>query len=95
MCNKNASYTSKTTQNDLLGCIKDYIQEQIVFDVKSQEVWPFYGIMADEVTDTSNWEQLGLVLCYVKNGHPEERFLEFVMCENITGEAIPAKLSVL
>lgn len=35
----------------------------------------FFGIGADEVTDTSNWEQLGLVVRYVYNGEPLERLV--------------------
>lgn len=39
---KNTSYTSKTTQNGLLDCMKDFIQQSIVEEVKSQGS-PFYG----------------------------------------------------
>ena len=38
--------------------------------------------------DCSNWEQLGIVLRYVKRNKPVERLLEFIPCENTTGEAI-------
>ena len=59
-CQKNASYTSKTSQNDLLNCIKTYIQTEIVTEIKEQAAGPFYGLVADEVTDVANWEQLGI-----------------------------------
>ena len=39
--------------------------------------------MADEVTDRSNWEQLGIVVCYRKDSVPVEKLLEYVKCENI------------
>ena len=90
-CSKAATYISKTTQNKLLNYIKEGIQLHIVTEVKSelcQNGNYFFGIMADEVKDASNWEQLGLILRYVKNGHPIERFVEFVGCADTTGEAI-------
>ena len=58
---------SKTTQNELLSCTKDYIQSQIVADISNQIGGSYYGISADKVTDCSIWEQLGIVLRYVKN----------------------------
>ena len=59
-CKKNASYISNTCQNDLLICIKEYIQSAIISQIKQQDFGPLYGLQADEVTDTSNWEQLGI-----------------------------------
>ena len=53
-CARNATYISKTTQNELLSCIKDYIQSQIVADINNQVGGPYYGISADEVTDCSS-----------------------------------------
>lgn len=85
---RNASYVSKSSQNELLLCIKQFIQGKIVDEVKSQSFGPFYGFQCDEVTDASNWEQLGIVLRYTTNGKPIERLLEFVECEEISGEAL-------
>ena len=87
-CQRTATYISKTTQNDLLDCIKDFIQGEIVNEVKQQEIGPYYGLMADEVTDSANWEQLGIVVRYVKDNKPIERLLEYVKCDNIRGETI-------
>ncbi|XP_072172497.1 52 kDa repressor of the inhibitor of the protein kinase-like [Diadema setosum] len=85
---KNALYTSKTCQNDLLLCLKDYVQQIIVSEVKAQPIGALYTIEADEVTDVSNWEQLALVIRYLKGQKPVERLLEYVACDSITGEAI-------
>ena len=83
---------SKTTQNALLHCIWEIIQHKIVKDVQQQCDYTksFYGIQADEVTDVSNWEQLGIILRYVSDGEPVERLIEFIVkvfhvkvCENI------------
>ena len=87
-CSKNDSYISKTTQNELLQCIKEYIQDVIISEIRSQKIGPKFAIQADEVTDISNSEQLGLVVRYVKNGKPIERLIEYIECESITGEAL-------
>jgi hypothetical protein len=58
-CVKNAMYSSKTAQNDLLECIKVFLQQKIVTRVKNQEHIYAFGIQADEVIDVSNCEQLG------------------------------------
>jgi hypothetical protein len=88
-CNKNASYISKTSQNELLDCVKEFIQREIIQDVKQ---FSFYGIEADEVTDIANWEQLGLVLRYLKDDKAQERLIEFIGCDKITGKAICDKI---
>ena len=57
-------------------------------EIKQQEIGALYGLQADEVSDVSNWEQLGIVVRYLKDDQPVERFVEFVACENTTGEDI-------
>ena len=64
------------------------MQDVIVNEISSQEIGSKYSIQADEVTDISNSEQLGLVLQYVKNGKPIERLIEYIECESITGVAL-------
>ena len=78
-CAGNAIYLSKTTQNDLLSCIQDFIQSEIVNDIENQTEEPPFGISADEVTDVSNWKQLGIVVRYVRNCQVIEKRLEFVV----------------
>ena len=72
---KNATYTSNTTQNDLLLCMKQFIQSFILEEVKSQTIGPYYGSQRDEVIAGSNWKQLGLILHYIKEKKPVERLL--------------------
>ena len=50
-CDRNASYISKTTQNELLDCKKEYIQDVIIDGVKEQSIGPKPSIKADEVKD--------------------------------------------
>ena len=56
---KNALYMSKTMQNELVAVVGDHIRKDIVSEVK---VAKYYSVIADEVTDTSNNEELSLVL---------------------------------
>lgn len=91
-CPKTATYISKTTQNDLLQCIADFVQGKIVEEVKGQAAGSYYAVIADKVTDCSNWEQLGIVLRYVKDNAPVERLLEYVKCDGITGEEIAEEI---
>ena len=67
---RNANYLSKTTQNNLLLCIKEYIQYEIVIEIKNEPEGPFYSLSADAVTDVSNWEQLGVTVRYTKDCSP-------------------------
>ena len=48
-------YHKKTTQNDIILCIKESIKSFILEGVKSQTISPCYGIQCDEVSDSSNW----------------------------------------
>ena len=67
---------------------QDYIQSEIVADINNQIRGPYYGISADEVTDCSNWEQLGILLRYVKDSVAVEKLIEYVKCHNINGNTI-------
>lgn len=87
-CAKHSTYVSKTSQNELLWCVKKIIQDKIIAEIKEQKFGAYYGIQCDEVSDSSNWEQLGIVLRYTVNNKPIERLIEFVACESITGTAI-------
>lgn len=68
--------------------MSEHIQEQIVTEIKTQPSGEFFGIIADEVTDSSNWEQLGVIVRYLKDNEPQERLIEYVKCENIAGATI-------
>ena len=73
-CSRNSTYISKRTQNALWECIKSYMQGKIVDEINQQQ----FGLGADEVTGSANWEQLGIVERYVKDDRPIERLLEYV-----------------
>ena len=52
----------------------------------------FYLILADEVTDVANKEQLSLAVFVDNEGTIHEEFLGFLSLERITSEAIPSAI---
>ena len=65
--------------------VKQFIQTKLINAVKNQAIGAYYGFQCDEVTDGSNWEQLGLILRYVKDHQPVEHLLEYIPCDCTTG----------
>ena len=78
-CSRNASYISKTSQNELIYCCGKLITDILIKDIKESK---FFSILADEASDCSNQEQLSFVLRFVdKDGEKREEFLGFLHCE--------------
>ena len=82
---RNALYTSKTIQNSLIDVVRQRILNDISSEVNRAK---YYTIIADEVTDLSNKEQLSLALRYVLNGTVKEVFVDFIFVERITGQVL-------
>ena len=83
---KNAQFTSKIAQNDLLTGMKKYMQEYNTKDIVRQSSVngaAFYDIHA-EVRDVSNTEQLGIVIRYINECEPVEKLTEFIKCPVVT-----------
>ena len=93
---KNASYISKTAQNQLIACIGQHILQKICDEVRSAEL---FSIMADETTDIARTEQFTLVIRYVHKSQIKEQFMGFSKVEDMTGlgvaEEIKKRLSEL
>ncbi|CAH0552598.1 unnamed protein product [Brassicogethes aeneus] len=70
-----ATYISKTTQNELIDCCKEEIQESLIERVKNAKV---YAIGFDETTESGHIEQLSLSLRYIYKGKIREDFITFV-----------------
>ena len=68
-----------------LSVAGDKIRTDILEEVKRAK---FYSIIADEVTDASNKEELSLVIRYVHEGQIREVFVDFVEVERITGRVL-------
>ena len=80
---KNASYISKTSQNDLISCCWQYIIELVVKKTKENQ------FLADETSDCSNPEQLSLFVRYVHSDCViRGEFLDFLHCDiGLSGKA--------
>ena len=61
------------------------IRSDIVAEVHQAQ---FYSVIADEVTDVANKEELSLALRYVFCGTVKEVFVDFIEVERITGELL-------
>ena len=72
ICSRNASYISKTFQNELIYCCGKFIKDALIRDIKESKL---FSILADEASHCSNQEQLSFVLRLVdKDGEIREEF---------------------
>ena len=88
---RNATCTSPDTQNQLVNILGDHVRDTILGKVRSSLC---YTVITDEVTDSSNKEQLSLVLRYVE---PEtsiirEDLVTFLECDSGTTSEVLADL---
>ena len=82
---RNATYRSKRIQNELISFFAEALNTQEeIRDAK------FYSILADEVKDCSNREQMPVIIRFVdKCGEIQERFIKFIHCDTgLTGYTI-------
>ena len=80
--------TSYRIQNQILNILGNTVVQKIVHRVRDAT---YFTVIADEVTDSSNKEQLSLVLRYVSpdNNQIREDFVAFIECDcGITGRAL-------
>ncbi|VDH96631.1 Hypothetical predicted protein [Mytilus galloprovincialis] len=78
----------EVTMADL--CLVPQVDNAISWRLSIQKFFEVFGSSSHLFFngDTSNWEQLGLVLRYVVDGVPVERLLEFILAEETTGESL-------
>ena len=82
----NATYISKTIQNELIKICCDIICDKILAKIRQAR---YYSVIADEATDISNDEQLSIGIRYVDDGKFTEVFVAFHECViGVTGRAI-------
>ncbi|XP_065667641.1 52 kDa repressor of the inhibitor of the protein kinase-like [Hydra vulgaris] len=83
-CSKNASYISKTSQNEIIKCCSEEISESILSEVRKNI---FFSIIADEACDSSTKEQMSLVLRFVDSDfNIREDFIQFIHSEGVKGK---------
>lgn len=88
----NATYTSPDIQNQVIHVLGDHIRDKVLLRVQRAQC---FTLIADEVTDCSNKEQLSIVLRYVD---PDtyaicEDLITFLECDDgISGQALADKM---
>lgn len=88
---KNAVYTSKTVQNELITIIGEQIRKTITSALDGEN--PFFSIIADEVTDHyKNEEVLSVCLRILDDDAIKEVFIDFVSMERTRGVDIAAAI---
>ena len=87
---KNAMYTSKTIQNQIIDIIGNHIRDKILSEIKEAK---YYSILCDEVSDVSNKEQVSIVIRFVDSSNCiREEFLDFILTERVTGEVLACNI---
>ena len=89
---RNALYTSKTIQNELINICGTIIRGKVLEEIRRA---CFFSIMMDEATDAANDEQLTVSIRYVhaSSRKIEERFLAFSECiTGVSGKAIADRI---
>ena len=82
----NPSYLSKTTCEELIQLMAQKVHALIVDEVKSSR---YFSLSVDSTPDLSHIDQLSVVLRYLNDGQPIERFLTFLEMKTMkshTGE---------
>ena len=76
----------------MITVVSDALQNAIVDKIKTAK---YFSVLADEVTDISNLEQLSLVIRFVdKNKQIREDFLDFITVYRITGDSLSKAILV-
>ena len=88
---KNATYRSKSIQNELIESCGKHIRQKISKEIQSAR---FFSVIADEASDCSQTEQLSLVIRFIdENSTIREEFVEFVKCESTSAEYLTNKIT--
>jgi len=82
---RNAQYTSEQTIAELLHCLSQVIEEQILSDLQSSQ---FFSLMTDESTEIAVLKQLVLVGRYLTDDGIKTSFLRITDVPNGTAETI-------
>ena len=81
---KNATYTSSSTQNEILEVTSKVIINKIVENASNS----YISVIADESTDCTGKVQLSIVLRYLANSTIKECFIGFVELSGCNAQTI-------
>lgn len=84
---KTDKYTSPIIQNEILSILALQVLREISDSIRAT---PYYSLMADEVTDSSNREQVVICLRWIDEAfEPHEDFVGLLMQCTLTAMATP------
>jgi len=87
---RNATYTSKDSQNELLTAASSVVLETIVEQVRSNG--GIYSVIADEARDNSCTEKMSVCIRYVDGTYVHEWFLGFVDVFRLDAQSLSTSL---
>lgn len=84
---KNATYVSKTIQNEIIDICHQLIKKKIVSKVNQSKA---FAVLADETTDIAGMEQLSICVRYldISGSNLCEDFIGFVKVDDVTGKGL-------
>ncbi|CAI6371653.1 unnamed protein product [Macrosiphum euphorbiae] len=89
---KNAKYTSKIIQNDMISAASTVIAQSILKEV--QEGSKIFSLIVDEARDDAKLEQMSICIRYVHNSVIKERFLGFVELKELNANALSCNIKL-
>jgi len=87
---KNAKYTSKDIQADILTAASNIIVRNIVEEIKNGS--KVYSLIMDEAGDEGHKEQMSICCRYLSKSGIIERFLRFVQLTKLDASALAHKI---
>lgn len=87
---KNATYTSKMIQNDIILTTSKIITDKIISEIK--EGSNVYSIIVDEARDEGHCEQMSVCCRYIHDSKVKERFLGFIQVHELNAQYLANKI---
>lgn len=84
-----ASYLTKTICEEIIEIMGEKVRQKIIDEIKEAG---YFSVSVDSTPDCSHTDQLTVIVRYVSNGSPVERFLTFLKTDGHTGEQLASQL---
>jgi len=83
------SYLSSTIVEEFIQLMADTVRDTIVSEIAQAK---YFSVSVDSTPDLSHVDQLTVIVRYLLDGEPVERFLTFLQLESHKGEALASDL---
>jgi len=84
-----ASYLSSTTVEELIRLMAKKVHSKIISEISEAK---YFSVSVDSTPDLSHVDQLTVIVRYLRQGEPVERFLTFLQLENHKAETLAVNL---